>query len=147
MDQLIYESKGGSKQAQTIVLVGCIILIVCGVFIWVLSAYLLSGKVRRTFTFIGIGACIFAALFIYYGYGSKKNSFRIFENHVESVSYVGATQHEFNLAFHEIENIQITRTTFGFTIVSLQTKHRTHYISLDHNAGEEVFRLIKERTK
>ena len=144
MKKLLYESKGGSKQAQKIVLVCSIILIICGILFWKLCTYLPSGSVRTTFVFIGMISCIFAIVMLIFRQRAQKSYFKIFENHVEGSIYDGIVQHEYNLTFHEIEDIQITRM-MGFTIIILQTKYKKYPVPLDNNNGEEALRLIRER--
>ena len=156
MEQLIYESKGGSKKRQQIIFICCIVVDACGILLCMLSqfktssyfgikTYVLPLEMRIGLITFGIVCFIFAtALFILTQRGNEMTYFRMFETHVESCTDIVLAKKVFNASFQEIEDVQIS-TVLGIYVITMRTKHMKYSYTLDQSEADKAFHLLKER--
>ena len=156
MDQLIYESTGGSKKAQQIAFICCIVLVAFGIFFCMLSqlktstffgieTYVLPLGLRIEMVTIGCILAIYGIAMYILGQRAREMSyFRIFETHVEGCMHNGFTKKVFNASFQEIEDVVRTSKFFGLCSITIWTKHMKYVYMLDQSEADEALRSLEK---
>ena len=171
----IFESKGCAKK-QTLLFLSCgIILVICGIFLMLISnakrdgtkvftrsaygtlissgtiggGYVLNEDGRRMLMIFGVVALIFGISAICSLWVLRKSAFTVYEGYVEGVQYIPLfivnLKKEFHLEYDQILDVQVSRGTFGQT-VKIVTRGGNYNVTLKED-GEDGIAYIRQKIR